>query len=69
MMIRLRCEWGAEIIRRLRLGEITAEAIYQLDEHWNGSGYPGELTGTNILLLSRISLLAQTLDLLPPRMA
>ena len=62
-MITLRCERGAEIVRSLQIGEITAEAVYRLDEHWNGSGYPGSLKQTTIPLLSRICLLVQTLDL------
>jgi len=39
--------------------EETAQAIRDLDEHWDGSGY---LEGEEIPLLARISCLAQTVE-------
>jgi HD-GYP domain-containing protein (c-di-GMP phosphodiesterase class II) len=61
-MITLRCERGASIVGSIGLSPLTAKAIRHLDEHWNGSGYPGRLTGHEIPLLSRILLVAQHLD-------
>jgi HD-GYP domain-containing protein (c-di-GMP phosphodiesterase class II) len=62
VLIRLRCEQGAAVVRDLGLGQGTAEAIYNLDEHWNGAGYPDRLAGEAIPLLARIVSLAQTLE-------
>ena len=61
-MIVSRCTRGADIARDLRLGEGVAEAIYHLDEHWDGGGRPDRLTGEGIPLGSRIALLAQIAD-------
>jgi putative nucleotidyltransferase with HDIG domain len=58
----LRCNRGATIARLLRLPESTAQAIYHLDEHWDGRGTPGGLSGHAIPLLSRICCLAQTVE-------
>jgi len=61
-MITLRCDRGAQILRKLSLGEYAAEAVRGLDEHWDGSGYPDRRTGTDIPLASRILSIAQHLD-------
>ncbi len=61
-VIGLRCERGANIVRRIGLSEQCASAIYSLDEHWNGKGYPDHLRGEAIPLLARILGLAQHLD-------
>jgi putative nucleotidyltransferase with HDIG domain len=61
-MITLRCDRGASIVRKLGLGDAAAEAVRGLDEHWNGSGYPGRRTGHTIPLLARICAVAQHLD-------
>jgi HD-GYP domain-containing protein (c-di-GMP phosphodiesterase class II) len=61
-MIGLRCDRGASIIRKIGLGEVTAHAVFSLDEHWNGGGYPQHLTGEAIPLLARIACVAQHLD-------
>ncbi|HEY0786871.1 MAG TPA: HD domain-containing phosphohydrolase [Acidobacteriaceae bacterium] len=53
-MILLRCDRGASIVRRIGLPAEVAEAVRHLDEHWDGSGYPGQLCGTEIPLLSRL---------------
>jgi putative nucleotidyltransferase with HDIG domain len=58
----IRCERGAEIARMLQLPELTAQAIYDLDELWNGRGNPNELKGDQISLLGRICCLAQTVE-------
>ena len=61
-MIGLRCDRGASIIRKIGLGEATARAVFSLDEHWNGSGYPERSQGEKIPLLARIAAIAQHLD-------
>lgn len=58
----IRCERGADIARMLRLPESTAQAIFELDEHWNGRGTPCGLKGDQISLLGRICCLAQTVE-------
>lgn len=62
MLIRLRCEKGARVVRDLGMSQMTAGAIYCLDEHWNGMGYPDRLQGEDIPLLARIASVAQTLE-------
>jgi HD-GYP domain-containing protein (c-di-GMP phosphodiesterase class II) len=61
-MITLRCDRGAHILRKLGLGDVAAEAVRGLDEHWDGSGYPERRTGSAIPLESRILAVAQHLD-------
>ena len=62
-MIGLRCDRGADIVSKLGMGELAAEAVRSLDEHWDGSGYPDSLKGEQIPLLARISAVAQHLDI------
>jgi putative nucleotidyltransferase with HDIG domain len=61
-MVRIRCERGSAIARRIGLSENTAAAIHSLDELWNGKGHPAGLRGEEIPQLSRIMNLAQSLD-------
>ncbi|MGD0796917.1 MAG: HD domain-containing phosphohydrolase [Acidobacteriaceae bacterium] len=61
-MITLRCDRGAQIMRKLDLGERAAEAVRCLDEHWDGSGYPDGLSGRQVPRLARILAIAQHLD-------
>jgi putative nucleotidyltransferase with HDIG domain len=62
-LIQIRCERGADIVRRMGFPVITADAIHALDEHWNGKGQPYGLRGEGIPLLARVAILAQTLEL------
>lgn len=62
-MIGLRCDRGADIITKLGMGELAAEAVRSLDEHWDGSGYPDSIKGEQIPLLARICAVAQHLDI------
>jgi putative nucleotidyltransferase with HDIG domain len=61
-LVKVRCERGAIIARRLGFPEPVAEAIHSLDEHWNGRGYPDGRRGEEIPLASRIMNLSQTLE-------
>jgi putative nucleotidyltransferase with HDIG domain len=62
-MVGLRCDRGASIITKLGMGELAAEAVRSLDEHWDGSGYPDSVKGEHIPLLARICAVAQHLDI------
>lgn len=61
-LITARCTRGSDIARSLRFSEEVCEGIYCLDEHWDGSGRPGKLSGEAIPLYARIALLAQVID-------
>ncbi len=61
-LVEIRCDRGADIARNLGFPESTAQAIYSLDEHWDGRGYPQGLRGEEIPLFSRILILCQTLE-------
>ncbi len=60
-LVKIRCERGASIARKMGFPEPVGVAIHSLDEHWNGGGYPDGLRGADIPLFSRIMNLAQTL--------
>lgn len=62
LLTKTRCERGAEIARKLELGEETANAIRSLDEHWDGGGHPDGLKGEEIPLLARYLGIAQCVD-------
>jgi putative nucleotidyltransferase with HDIG domain len=61
-LVKIRCERGASVARKMGFSESVSEAIHSLDEHWNGRGYPDGRKGDEIPLFSRILNLAQTLD-------
>jgi putative nucleotidyltransferase with HDIG domain len=61
-IIGLRCERGADIVRKLGLSEGCADAVHSLDEHWNGGGYPEHTKGKGISVLAQILSIAQHLD-------
>lgn len=61
-VIGLRCDRGASIVRKFGLGDVAAEGVRGLDEHWDGSGYPERRQGLNIPLEARILAIAQHLD-------
>jgi putative nucleotidyltransferase with HDIG domain len=61
-MITLRCDRGARILQKLGLGDVAAEAVRGLDEHWDGSGYPERRIGSHIPIEARILAIAQHLD-------
>lgn len=61
-LIELRCERGAAIARELAFPVLTADAIRNLDEHWDGHGHPAGLLGEQIPLLARVLSIAQTAE-------
>ena len=61
-LIQLRCERGAQIAVALGFPRLSSEAIAHVDEHWCGLGHPVGLAGEEIPLLSRVLLLAQTVE-------
>jgi HD-GYP domain-containing protein (c-di-GMP phosphodiesterase class II) len=60
--MKLRCERGANIARMMGFSAATSEAIYRLDEHWDGKGYPDGQRGQEIPLFARILNICQTLE-------
>ena len=61
-LIQIRCERGDEIMRMIGFLEETAEAVRNLDEHWDGAGHPDGLKRKEIPLLARVCGLAQTAE-------
>ena len=61
-IIQTRCERGAQIAHVLGFSPATSEAILYVDEHWCGLGHPFGIAGQEIPRLSRIILLAQTVE-------
>jgi len=53
-IVRLHPLIGAQIIERIPSLSFVAPAILALNEHWDGSGYPNELVGSEIPLASLI---------------
>lgn len=66
-LVEVRCERGAEIVLQLDLGPAAADAVRQLDEHWDGRGHPRGLRGEEISILARVLTLAQTLEVFAMR--
>lgn len=62
-LVRERCTVGAQLVRRLGWQDMVPDAVLNLDEHWDGSGYPLGLSGTDIPLLARIANLAQQVEI------
>lgn len=58
----IRCERGAQIALRLGFAARTAQAIRNLDEHWNGKGHPRGIKGEEIPVAARIMNIAQTME-------
>ena len=61
-LIELRCERGAAVVRAIGLGEVAARAIIDVDEHWDGGGYPAGISRDQISLPGRVLCLAQTAE-------
>jgi HD-GYP domain-containing protein (c-di-GMP phosphodiesterase class II) len=62
-MTGLDCDRGASILGKLGMGEVAAQAVHSLNEHWDGSGQPERRQREQIPLLSRICAIAQHLDM------
>jgi putative nucleotidyltransferase with HDIG domain len=45
------------------MGDLAAEAVRNLEEHWDGSGYPKHIRGREIPRLARVAAIAQHLDM------
>lgn len=61
--IGLRCDRGASIVSKLGMGSLAANAVNNLEEHWDGSGLPYGLCGGEIPRLARVGAIAQHLDM------
>lgn len=61
-LIETRCHRGADIARQMHFSPTVCDGIFNLDEHWDGGGKPGGLSGSDIPLLSQIALLSQVAD-------
>jgi putative nucleotidyltransferase with HDIG domain len=61
-LVQIRCNRGADIARKIGLSETTAQAIFHLDEHWDGGGYPNGKSAHDIPLCARILNVCQTLE-------
>ncbi len=66
-LIGARCERGAEIARKLGMGENVAQAIRALDEHWNGNGYSEGRKRKEIPMLAQIMNVSQTMEVFASR--
>lgn len=61
--IGLRCDRGGNIVSKLGMGNRAAEVVRNLEEHWDGSGYPNHIQAEAIPRLARIAAIAQHLDM------
>ena len=61
-LTRARCTRGAQIALKLGFGSAVAEAVRNVDEHWDGKGAPQKMKGEEIPILARIVNVAQTLE-------
>jgi HD-GYP domain-containing protein (c-di-GMP phosphodiesterase class II) len=61
-IVETRCDRGAAIVRSLGFPDATAEAVWALDEYWDGRGQPSGMAGDDIPLLARIACLSQTAE-------
>lgn len=62
-IFQIRCARGAEIARRIGCAPTIADAIHDMDEHWDGGGHPRGLAGEQIPVLARIMGLAQVMEI------
>jgi putative nucleotidyltransferase with HDIG domain len=61
-LIEARCHRGADIARQMGFNTYVAEAIQNLDEHWDGSGKPEGKVRRAIPIASQIALMSQVAD-------
>jgi HD-GYP domain-containing protein (c-di-GMP phosphodiesterase class II) len=61
-IVETRCDRGAAIVRSLGFPDATADAVWALDEYWDGRGRPSHMQGEEIPLLARIACVSQTAE-------
>ncbi|HEU5339813.1 HD domain-containing phosphohydrolase [Edaphobacter sp.] len=61
-IMRLHCERGYEMVRKIPFLSDAAEIVYAHQERFDGTGYPRGLSGEKIPLGARIFAIADTLD-------
>ena len=61
-IVETRCDRGAAIVRSLGFPDASADAVWALDEYWDGRGQPTGMAGEEIPLLARIACLSQTAE-------
>jgi HD-GYP domain-containing protein (c-di-GMP phosphodiesterase class II) len=61
-LIEARCHRGADIARQMGFSTDVANAIQNLDEHWDGRGKPDGIAARNIPMAAQIALMAQVAD-------
>jgi len=61
-IVETRCDRGAAIVRSLGFPDASADAVWALDEYWDGRGQPTGMAGDDIPLLARIACLSQTAE-------
>lgn len=66
-LIGARCQRGAEIARRIGFNDAVAQAIRDLDEHWDGGGFAAGRKGEEISILARIMNVSQTMEVFATR--
>jgi putative nucleotidyltransferase with HDIG domain len=66
-LIGARCQRGAEIARSIGLNDAVADAIRDLDEHWDGGGFAAGRKGEEISILARIMNVSQTMEVFASR--
>lgn len=62
-LFQIRCARGAEIATRIGLSADAAQAIHDMDEHWDGGGHPRGLRGEEIPLMARLMGIAQVMEI------
>lgn len=60
-LIALRCDRGAQIVRKLGLTEEVALRVRHLDELWDGGAYPDGVKGRAVQMILRLMAIAQHL--------
>ncbi|MGV8155035.1 MAG: HD-GYP domain-containing protein [Alkaliphilus sp.] len=63
-MVKRHCEVGYRIISSTIGDEEVAEAILEHHERWDGTGYPREIKGNNILYLARAFAIMDTYEIM-----
>lgn len=62
-LVEVRCTRGVAIVRTLGWSVDVPEAVLNLNEHWDGQGYPKGARGEEIPFMARVMLLSQTAEI------